>query len=63
MWKRLRHEHVLQFHGVDKTSFQLSLVYDWEDSGNIIQYLDSNPEVSRIRLVSSLSPISTPPNR
>ena len=59
MWKRLCHEHVLQFHGVDRTNFQLALVYDLEDSGNIVQYLDSNPEVSRTRLVSSPSSIST----
>ena len=55
VWKRLCHEHVLQFHGVDKTKFQLSLVYDWQDSGNIVQYLDSNPKVSRTSLVPSLS--------
>lgn len=57
VWKRLSHEHVLRFHGVDRRNFQLALVYDWAESGNIIQYLDSNPEDSRIRLVpSSLNP-------
>jgi len=55
VWKRLCHEHVLQFHGVDKTNFQLALVYDWEDSGNIVQYLDSNPKVSRTRLLHDVS--------
>lgn len=55
VWKRLSHEHVLRFHGVDKRNFQLALVYDWADSGNIIQYLDSHPEVSRTPLVSSLT--------
>ena len=59
MWRRLSHENVLQFYGVDKTNFQLALVYDWADSGNIIQYLNSNPQVSRTRLVSSSSFNST----
>ena len=51
VWKRLIHDHVLPFHGIDKTNFQLALVYDWADSGNIIQYLGSNPNASRTRLV------------
>jgi hypothetical protein len=53
VWKRLSHEHVLPFYGVDTTNFQLALVYGWADSGNIVQYLDSHPKVSRTRLVSS----------
>jgi len=55
IWKRLCHEHVLRFHGVDKTNFQLSLVYDWQDSGNIVQYLDSNPKVSRTSLLHEVA--------
>lgn len=51
VWKRLSHENVLQFHGVDMKNFQLALVYDWEDSGNIIQYLGLNPGDSRTRLL------------
>jgi len=55
VWKRLSHEHVLRFHGVDRTNFQLALVYDWADSGNIIQYLDSNPRDSRTRLLREVA--------
>ena len=51
VWKRLTHDNVLPFHGVDKINFQLALVYDWAGSGNITQYLGSNPNVSRTRLV------------
>ena len=36
-------------------NFQLALVYDWVDFGNIIQYLNSHPGVSRTCLVPSLS--------
>ena len=59
IWKRLSHERILPFHGVDTTNFQLALVYDWADCGNIIQYLDSNPQVSRTYLVSSPSSNTT----
>ena len=52
VWKRLAHENVLPFHGVDTSIFQLALVYDWSHNGNIIQYLESNPDTSRPELVS-----------
>ena len=51
MWKRLSHPNVLPFHGVNMTLFQLALVYDWGENGNIIQYISSHPEASRTRLV------------
>ena len=50
-WKRLVHENVLQFHGVDTSLFQLALVYEWGQNGNIMQYLESNPDASRVKLV------------
>lgn len=37
------------------TNFQLALVYDWVEFGNIIQYLNSHPGVSRTCLVLPLS--------
>ena len=55
IWKRLIHENVLPFHGVDMSIFQLALVYDWSDNGNIVQYLESYPDVSRPKLVTVLS--------
>ena len=51
IWKRLVHENVLQFHGVDTSLFQLALVYEWGQNGNITQYLESNPDASRVKLV------------
>ena len=50
-WKRLAHENVLPFHGVDTSTFQLALVYGWAQNGNIAQYLKSNPDASRPELV------------
>ncbi|KAF9642002.1 kinase-like protein, partial [Thelephora ganbajun] len=51
IWKRLAHENVLPFHGVDTSVFQLSLVYEWGHNGNIMQYLESHPDVSRPNLL------------
>ena len=51
-WKRLIHENVLPFHGVDMSIFQLALVYDWGHNGNVIQYLKSHPNASRAKLVT-----------
>ena len=52
IWKRLVHENVLSFRGVDTSIFQLALVYDWGHHGNITQYLESNYGASRPELVS-----------
>ena len=57
IWKRLAHENVLSFHGVDTSIFQLALVYDWGQNGNITQYLKSNPSASRPELVSVTPPL------
>ena len=50
-WKRLIHENVLPFHGVNTSLFQLALVYEWGWNGNVMQYLESNPRASRAKLV------------
>ena len=52
IWKRLAHENILPFRGVDMSIFQLALVYDWGHDGNIMQYLESHPNVSRPKLVT-----------
>jgi len=54
VWKRLVHENVLPFLGVDTSIFRLALVYDWGHNGNIMQYLESHPDSSRPKLVSVL---------
>ena len=51
VWKRLVHENVLSFHGVTTSIFQLALVYDWGHKGNIMGYLESDPDASRPELV------------
>jgi len=51
MWKKLSHEHVLSFRGVNMTLFRLALIYDWGQNGNINQYVASHPGASRASLV------------
>ena len=51
MWGKLSHENIISFRGVDMTLFQLALVYDWGQKGNIRQYLVSHPGTSRPPLV------------
>ena len=52
IWKSLTHENVLPFLGIETSIFQLALVYDWCDNGNIVQYLESHPNASRPKLVT-----------
>ena len=47
MWMKLTHPNIVAFRGVDMALFQLALVYDWEENGDIMQYLESHPETSR----------------
>lgn len=51
MWKKLSHPNILPFRGVDTAVFQLALVYDWGQGGNIAQYLTMHPRGSRPSLV------------
>ena len=58
-WRRLSHENILPFHGVNTTLFQLALVYDWGQNGNVNQYVASRPDESRPSLVRK-APFTTP---
>jgi hypothetical protein len=51
MWMRLSHPNVLPFRGVNMTLFQLALVYDWSENGDIIKYTASHPDAPRMTLV------------
>lgn len=51
MWRRLSHENILSFRGVDMTFFELALVYEWGPNGNINKYIALHPGVSRPSLV------------
>lgn len=51
IWRRLHHPNVLPLRGVNTTYFQLALVYDWGEYGNITQYVASNSSASRPSLL------------
>ena len=50
IWERLVHENILPFHGVYIPVDHLVLIYDWGHNGNILQYLKSDPNASRLKL-------------
>ena len=50
-WKKFSHPNIAVFRGVDTDIFPLSLIYNWEESGNIVQHLVSHPETPRLPLV------------
>ena len=51
MWRKLSHENILPFRGVNVTLFQLAPIYDWGSNGDISQYMASYPGASRPSLV------------
>lgn len=51
MWKKFSHPNIAVFRGVDINLFPLTLVYNWEESGDIVQYLVSHPKTPRLPLV------------
>jgi hypothetical protein len=56
MWKKFTHPSIAAFRGVNTELFQLALVRDWEENGNIIQYIESHPEAPRPTLVPIFLP-------
>jgi len=56
LWKRLSHENVLPFHGVDTTRHHRpAFVYSWAENLDIQKYLKANPGVPRPDLVLVIS--------
>lgn len=53
IWRQLKHPNILAFLGISKTAFpgRLCMVAPWMDSGNILDYLASQPTVDRKALV------------
>lgn len=54
IWKRLHHENVLPFYGAETKIFDLALVYEWSNNGNIMDYLKSNTDAPKSKLVIAL---------
>ena len=59
MWKRLRHPNIVAFIGV--TQSPLQFVSEWMPNGILTEYVNKNPDVNRVGLVSLSSAISARP--
>ena len=59
VWKKLSHENIQPFRGVNMTLFRLALVHDWGKHGNINQYIASHPGASRPSLVRTIPVTAT----
>ena len=51
MWKKFDHQNITAFLGVDTGPFDLALVYDWAENGDIMQYTEKHRDASRPPLV------------
>lgn len=54
IWEQLSHPNVLKFYGVFYCLDRLSFVSPWMENGNILKYLENEPETERFPLVSSI---------
>jgi len=54
--KMERHENIVPLYGVSTTIATFCLVYPWYENGNIMDYLEKNPEVNRFDLASRFVP-------
>ena len=56
VWKNLKHPNIVKFIGfaIERDTYGLTaaLVSEWCEHGNVAQYLQRNPEVDRVMLVS-----------
>ena len=54
IWKRLSHPNVLPLLGVSvsENPRHFRIVSEWMANGNVMEYIKSNPEANRLRLVS-----------
>ena len=57
IWKRLSHPNVLPLLGVSvsKSPQHFRIISEWMPNGNVMEYIKSNPEANRLRLVRSAS--------
>jgi serine/threonine protein kinase len=53
-WKRLSHPNILPLLGVSvsKNPRHFRIISEWMPNGNVMEYINSNPEANRLRLVS-----------
>ena len=54
MWKRISHPNIVPFLGVSEAPAPISMVSEWMPNGNVRDYIEKNPGVSRLQLVCQL---------
>ena len=55
MWKHLTHPNILSLLGVTITPFQL--ISNWMSGGDLLRYIEKNPNADRLELVG-VPPVS-----
>lgn len=50
-WRHLKHQNIIPLLGV--TSAPLQFIFEWAPGGNLIEYVNKNPDADRVRLVSA----------
>jgi len=53
--KEVKHENILPFYGVWTTVSDFGLVFPWYKNGDIMDYLEKQPDVNPFDLVSAPS--------
>ena len=59
IWLGLGHPYLLPLIGISRELFppKIALVTPWMKNGNVLQYLEKNPRINRLHLVSNLTPL------
>ena len=50
-WKTLQHPNVLPLIGVTMTGTQFAMASEWMTNGNIVEFVEANPDANRFQLV------------
>jgi serine/threonine protein kinase len=51
-WHTLHHQNIAQLYGVIQSCDTIAMISPWCNNGTLIDYLEVNPSVNRLELVS-----------
>ena len=51
MWRRISHPNTVPFLGASEAPAPICMVAEWMPNGTVRNYVEKNPEVSRLQLV------------
>ena len=58
---RAKHPNVLSIEGVDSNLFELCMISQWMDGGDVLHYLENFPGTNRLELVGPTRQRLEPP--